>query len=258
MKLSLNNLVGYTMRATDGEIGEVKEFYFDDQTWTIRYLILETGNWLFGRKVLISTEALTGTAWSNKAVSVNLTKEQVKTSPDIDTDQPVYRQQEEKLFEHYPWNNYWGGGLLGMGYGTTGMMTPMSVSVQQTIHDEKIENGTGHKVDSHLRSTGKTMGFKIHAADGEIGTFEDFIVDDSSWKIEFLVVDMSKWKSGKKVLISPTGVSQIKLSMENVIVDLNVDQIINSPEYDPKEPVNEVMEQNLRDYYGRLVAAGKN
>lgn len=120
MKLSLNNLVGFTMSATDGDLGEVKEFYFDDQTWTVRYLILETGNWLFGRKVLISTEALTGTEWSNKAVSVNLTKEQVKTSPDIDTDQPVYRQQDEKLFAHYPWNNYWFGS--GIGYRTSAMM----------------------------------------------------------------------------------------------------------------------------------------
>lgn len=134
----------------------------------------------------------------------------------------------------------------------------MTVSVQQAIDNDQIENGTQPKGDAHLRSTDKTKGFKIHAADGEIGAFEDFIVDDTSWKIEFLVVDINKWKSGTKVLISPIGVSQIKLSRENVIVDLNVDQIIDSPGYDLREPVNEVTEKNLRDYYGRLVAAGKN
>jgi hypothetical protein len=254
MKRSLNSLINYTMRATDGDIGEVKEFYYDDQTWTIRYLILETGNWLFGRKVLISPEALIKTDAINNAFYVNITREQVKTSPDIDTDKPLYRQQEVKLFEHYPWNSYWGGSLLGMGYGTPGMIAPMAVSVHQTMQAEKNENGTEPEGDTHLRSTRKTMDFKIHAADGEIGSFEDLIVDDVSWKIESLVVDVSKWISDKKVLISPNAINQIKLRTENVIVNLTVEELQNSPDYNPNDPVNHVMEENLRDYYGRLVS----
>ncbi|TDE18097.1 PRC-barrel domain-containing protein [Dyadobacter psychrotolerans] len=252
MKRSLNSLIGYTMRTTDGDIGEVKEFYFDDQTWTIRYLIVETGSWFFGRKVLISPEALTGIDSENSAFDVNITKEQVKTSPDIDTDMPVYRQQEEQLFKHYPWSNYWFGS--GIGYGTSGMMAPMTVSVQQAIDNDQIENGTERKGDSHLRSTAKTIDFKIHAEDGQTGTFEDLIIEDASWQIKFLVVDMDDWKSDKKVLITPAEISQIKHSTENVIVKLTVDELKNSPDYDPTEPVNEVTEKNLRDYYGRLVS----
>ena len=103
---SLDSFIGYTMRATDGEIGSVKEFYFDDQTWTVRYLILETGNWLIGRKVLISPQALLKTDLINGAFYVNITKEQVKTSPDIDTEQPVYRHLETKLFNHYPRDDF--------------------------------------------------------------------------------------------------------------------------------------------------------
>ncbi|WP_285547141.1 PRC-barrel domain-containing protein, partial [Dyadobacter frigoris] len=180
MKRSLNSLTGYTMRATDGEIGKVKEFYFDDQTWTIRYLILETGSWFFGRKVLISPEALTGIDSVNCAFDVNITKEQVKTSPDIDTDMSVYRQQEELLFAHYPWTSYWGGGYGGFASGTPWMIPPVPVSVEQTIDTEKNKNETEPKGDTHLRSTAKTLDFKIHAEDGETGTFADLIIDDAS------------------------------------------------------------------------------
>ncbi len=111
MKRSIKSLIGYTMGATDGEIGKVKEFYFDDESWTIRYLIVETGSWLSGRKVLISPDALLTPDWQQKVFPVNLTKKQIKNSPHIDTEKPVSRQQEMKLYEHYPWTSYWEGSL---------------------------------------------------------------------------------------------------------------------------------------------------
>jgi hypothetical protein len=103
MKRSIKSLIGYTLHAADGEIGKVEEFYFDDQRWTIRYLIVRTGSWLLGRKVLISPQALGTTDWDNRAFPTTLTKEQIRNSPDIDTDEPVSRQQEERLYAHYPW-----------------------------------------------------------------------------------------------------------------------------------------------------------
>ncbi len=126
MKRTIKNLMGFTMGATDGEIGKVKDFYFDDVTWTIRYLVVETGNWLSNRKVLISPEALLQVDWANETFPVNLTKEQIKKSPDVDTDQPVSRQHEMELYTHYPWTNYWGGGIWAGGMGTAGMMMPRS------------------------------------------------------------------------------------------------------------------------------------
>lgn len=111
MKRNIKSLIGFTIGATDGEIGKVTEFYFDDETWTIRYLIVETGSWLFGRKVLISPIALLTPDWENKIFPINLTKEQIKNSPDIDTERPVSRQQELDMYAHYPWGTYWGSGF---------------------------------------------------------------------------------------------------------------------------------------------------
>lgn len=115
MKHSVKSITGCTIEATDGEMGKVKELYFDDESWVVRYLIVDTGSWLSGRVVLISTQAIVATDWDNQLFSVNLTKEQIKNSPDIDTELPVSRQEELKLQKYYPWVQYWGGGYYGGG-----------------------------------------------------------------------------------------------------------------------------------------------
>ncbi len=255
MKHNVKRLIGYTLGATDGEIGKVKDFYFDDETWTIRYLIIETGSWLSGRKVLISPEAVLTPDYKAEAFRVNLTKEQIKNSPDIDTEKPVSRQQEMKLYEHYPWTNYWGGGLWAGGIGTTGMVMPRPVSIEQAV--KKEDDTTGKESidgDPHLRSTNKVTGYSIKATDGEIGDVEDFIIDDSSWKIHFLVVDTGNWFPGKKVLISPKWIKEIKWETSTVIVNASVERVKNSPEYDAGQPISESYEANLQNYYGRFIS----
>jgi sporulation protein YlmC with PRC-barrel domain len=117
MKRNINSLIGYSIEATDGKIGTVKDFYFDDETWTIRYLVVETGNWLSGRKVLISPVALIKKNWSNGLIPVNLTKEQIQNSPDIDTDKPVSRQQEAMLNQHHFLEKLLGKRLIWWGDG---------------------------------------------------------------------------------------------------------------------------------------------
>lgn len=254
MKRSVKSLMGFTMGATDGEIGKVKDFYFDDNTWTIRYLIVETGNWLSGRKVLISPEALLAPDWATETFPVNLTKEQIRNSPDVDTEKPVSRQHEMKLYEYYPWTGYWGGNLWGGGMGTTGMIMPAPVSVEDTLQRQDISSGKESDGDPHLRSTDKVKGYSIKATDGEIGEVEDFIVDDSTWKIDFLVVDTGNWFPGKKVLISPQWIKEVKWNTSAVIVKASVDSVKNSPEYDSSQSINEEYATNLHSYYGRLVS----
>ena len=244
MKHSVNNLIGFTMGATDGEIGKVKDFYFDDDTWTIRYLIVETGSWLFGRKVLISPAALLTPDWKGEVFPVNLTKEQIKNSPDIDTDKPVSRQQEIKLYEHYPWGSYWGVGLWPGGMSTSGMMAPTAPPLEQAINNE--ENTTGKETGNpHLRSCGKVTGYNLKAADGEIGDVEDFIIDDNTWKIDFIVADTGKWFYGKKVLISPKSIKEIVWDASMVIINTSVEQVKNSPEYEPGKQISGDYEANL-------------
>jgi len=117
MERNINSLRGFTIGATDGEIGKVKEFYFDDETWAVRYLIVETGNWLSGRAVLIAPQALLFPDWEHEVFPINLTKEQIKSSPDIDTDKPISRRKEIELYGHYPWRSYWGSGFFAGGFG---------------------------------------------------------------------------------------------------------------------------------------------
>ena len=253
MKRSIKSLVGFAMGANDGEIGKVKEFYFDDKDWTIRYIIVETGSWLFGRKVLIAPQALLTPDWDGKIFPVNLTKDQIKQSPDIDTDKPVSRQQELDLYAHYPsWSGSWPGGIWAGGMGTVGMMTSPALPLEQAIHEnEKIRGEeTG---DPHLRSTNNLKGYNIKAIDGEIGDAEDFIVDDSTWKLAFMVVDTGNWLPGKKVLISPKWIKDFKWDTSEVIVNVTVDQVKNSPEYDVDKEISDSHELHLEKYYGGFI-----
>lgn len=250
MKRSIKSLIDYIMSATDGEIGHVVDFYFDDKTWTIRYLIVETGDWLTGRKVLIAPQALLQTNWENGTFPVNLTKDQVKKSPNIDTDIPVSRQQEMLLNEHYPWTNYWSNGIGIGGMGTSGMIMPMRESVKDEIDEKNNANKEGPRTDHHLRSAEMVIGNKIKAIDGDIGEIEDFIIDDISWELNFLVIDTGHWFPGKKVLLSPKWIKEIKWDNSTIVIDHTQDQIKNSPEYYPHQLINEVFEKNYYDYYG--------
>jgi len=246
MKRSVKSLIGYSIGATNGELGKVKEFFFDDKTWTIRYLIVETGNWLNGRKVLISPEAVLIPDWENKIFPVNLTEEQVKNSPEIDTEKPVSRQQELKLYGHYPWTNYWGDDSFGLG-----MPVPIFQVMQrdEDNHDDKESDD-----DPHLRSTKNVTGYSVNATDGEIGNVEDFIIDDGNWKLDFVIVDTGKWFPGKKVIISPKWIKEIKWETFTVIVNVTVEKVKNSPEYDPDKSISEVYESKLHNHYGGIIS----
>jgi uncharacterized protein YrrD len=247
--------MGFTMGATDGDIGKVKDFYFDDVTWTIRYLVVETGNWLSNRKVLISPEALLQVDWANETFPVNLTKEQIKKSPDVDTDQPVSRQHELKLYAHYPWTSYWGGGIWAGGMGTTGMMMPSSsVPMEEAVKNGEQTSDAEADGDPHLRSAKNVQGYTIHALDDTIGDVEDFIVDDSNWTINYMVVDTGNWFPGKKVIISPYLIKEINWETSEVRINASVEQVKNSPEYDASKHLSIEYEANLQNYYGRFIS----
>ena len=251
MTRSINSLIGFTIGGTDGEIGKVKEFYFDDTTWTIRYLIVETGSWLFGREVLLSPEALLTPDWEGKVFPVNLTKEQIKNSPDIDTEKPVSRQKEIELHGYYPWTGYWGNGIWAGGMGTTGMMTSPVIPFETAIHENA---GIDEAADPHLRSTGKVTGYNIKATDGKIGDVEDFIMNDSTWAIRFILVDTGNWFPGKKVLISPKWITEVNWENSTVKINATEEQVKNSPGYQSGAELSDSYESKLQNYYGRFIS----
>jgi uncharacterized protein YrrD len=217
MERNINTLLNYNIGATDGVIGEVTDFYFDDQSWTIRYIIVSTGSWLSERKVLITPHAILKQQWKNGFFPINLTKKQIEDSPDIDTDKPVSRQQEEELCGHYQWQSYWGGELYDGG--CLGVSMPFPVLDQKVlIEDDKKDKHTND--DIHLRSTQRVNGYHIHAADGEIGHIHDFIINDETWQILSIVVNTHNWFGGKKVLI-PVGYIK-KIVWTDNLVFLNI------------------------------------
>ncbi len=232
MQQSLRNLIGFSIQATDGALGKVNEFYFDDITWTIRYMVAETGSWLSDRKILISLVALGRQDWESRSFPVNLTRDQIRNSPDIDTERPVYRQHEAQLHQYYQWPLYWESGYQGaLG------ITPyplLEIPVPQESPDPNRHN------DPHLRSTRHVTGYHIHATNGEIGHVIDFLVNDKNWELRYLVVDTGNWLPGKKVLISPSWIKSVNWDDDSITIDRMRESVKNSPESDPSEPPDKV------------------
>ena len=220
MERTITSLLGSRMEATDGEIGKVDDFYFDDESWTIRYLVLKTETWLLGRKVLISPVAFIKDRCIPGVFEVNLTREQVRNSPGIDTDKPVSRQQEIELYGHYAWQGYWESGFYAGGLGSTVDALP--------------ENGKKRVgADLHLRSTGYVHGFHVHGTDGEVGHVYDFIVDDQAWKLLYLVLDTHNWREGKKMLVSTAHIVQMQWSDAEVYLDETIADIGRGVVFEP-------------------------
>ena len=192
---SMQGLIGFSLGATDGEIGKVKDIYFDDESWRVRYFIVETGNWLFGRKVLISPVAIQVPEWDTGIFPVNLTKDQIKNSPDIDTEKPVSRQQEADLIAYYSWPNY---GVAGMGYPTTGMIKGAAA-----LEDK---HSTEAHEDKHLRSFKHVKTYKVQNKEVRVGDADDFLVDTETWEIPSLVIKTQQ--ADRDEMVIPT--KQIK------------------------------------------------
>lgn len=149
MERNVNNLIGNNLDATDGEIGTVKDFYFDDQTWTIRYLVVNTGSWLSGRKVLISPNALLKHSWESGIFPVGLSREQVRNSPDIDTEKPISRQYEQELADYYPWEPYWGTGFYP---GPVWGVIPSTPLIDPTTIIDPIATKSRKKLKNQLKT----------------------------------------------------------------------------------------------------------
>ncbi len=258
MLRSINDLQGREIRATDGEIGSVDQFFFDDETWTIRYLVVDTGHWVPGRQVLVSPIAL-GTAWVAEVLNVSLTREQIKNSPGIDTDKPVSREHEAEHRDYYGYPIYWGGGgLWGGGASPAGLMTMgypdragvatgyAAAPARQPETARKEQQG-----DPHLRTTQAVIGYYIEAQDGDIGHVEDFLIDDETWAIRYMVIDTVNWWPGKKVVVAPQWIERVRWEESKVYVDLTRESIKGAPEFDAKALVNREYEKSLYDYYGR-------
>jgi hypothetical protein len=241
MLSKVKKITGYRLDGFDGEIGSIREFYFDDRHWAIRYLVADTGNWLPGRLVLISPHALVAVNEKEQNIEINLTKKQIENSPSLDSDKPVSQQFEEAYYGYYDWPMYWDGPYMWGGY----------PHIERDR--EKWKRSTkGEKAwDPHLRSTHEVTGYHIQAADGEIGHVEDFIIEDETWAIRYLIIDTRNWWTGTKVLVSPKWIERVSWSEAKVFVNLSRESIRQSPEYTEESLLTRDYESRLHRHYNR-------
>ena len=226
MLRSVAQLYGAKLGASDGEIGHVKDFYFEDQNWVVRYLVADTGSWLAGRKVLISPHAFGSLHQAGKLLVVNLTRKQIEDSPSFESHKPVSRQYEEEYYRYYGWPYYWqGDGLWGMsGFPILELPTKPLPSEAATASGPLPE-----RTDAHLRSTQAVNGYHLQASDGIIGHVCDFMMDAQSWAIRQLVIKTGHRFSGKEVQIPTRAVDRISYPDSTVFVNLTKEAVQQSP-----------------------------
>jgi len=227
MLQSLKQLYGDKLGASDGDIGHIKDFYFDDQNWAVRYLVADTGSWLPGRQVLISPQAFGGLHQASKLLLVNLTRKQVEGSPSIESRKPVSRQYEEEYYRYYGWPFYWQGNAI---WGMSGF--PILELPAKPLPGESA-NMIGPQpegADAHLRSAQAVTGYHLHASDGTIGHVYDFMMDTQSWCIRQLVIKTGHRFSGKEVQIPTSQVDRISWEESTVFAHMDKDAVEQSPE----------------------------
>jgi len=237
MLRSINRLRGHLVDAQDGHIGSVRNFYFDDLTWEVQYVVVDTGKWLEDRRVLVPRAQFGAPDWAGRRFPVSLTKAEVEGCPPMSAHEPVSRQMEAELVRHLGIEAYWTrlpGGVLPIA--VSPLVTKMSAA------DELA--------DPDLRSCDEVHGYHIQGSDGEIGHVADFLVDDESWVVRYLVVDTRNWLPGRRVVVGVGWLSDIDWPDARVHVEMTRAEIEASPRYEPTETVGGDYIEQLMEHYG--------
>jgi uncharacterized protein YrrD len=223
------------LHARDGEIGRLKEVFFDDRDWTVRYFVVQTGAWL-GKEVLVPPSTVLAVDDEGPGLQVDLTREQIGNCPDVKTSLPISRHSENDFYGYYGINPYWMDDPLA---GDSADLQPAPAAAQPREADQP-----------NLRSSQEVTGYHIHAEDGEIGHVEDFILDDQDWVIRYLEVNTRNWLPGKQVLIAPVWIHAIDWHEKEVVVNLDRAAIESAPDYDPSKVISNDDEVALYKHYG--------
>lgn len=233
MLRSMKELCDYTVEAAEGKIGEIEDCYFDDDSWLIRYLVINTRNWLPRPRVFLTPTVLEQPDWERKVVKVALTKEQIGRSPEIDPDEAISRQQETELHDYYGWPTYW--------------TDPDILETTSALPGPGPVGAGKESCEPQLHSTRNALGYRIQARDGEIGRLADFITDDETWSIYYLVGDTQGQMSQAQVLIAPEWLKAVNWAESEIHVDLLCETLKNSIEYDPSALIDREYEEQLQD-----------
>ena len=241
---NLRDLEGFRLRAKDGEIGHVTDLYFEDDEWVVRYFVVATGSWLFGKKVLVSPNSVHKVNWDDACIEVGLTTEQVRNSPDIDTDRPISRQQEAEYHLYYNFPPYWGGVALWGRYDQPG--GEQSPDDEATTQQDK---SYGAQWDSHLRSAREVRGYGVLSIDGQVGHLDNFLMEVETWAIRYLVVNTGGRLKKHEVLFAPKLVDRVVWAEATVKVNASSALIEGAPEYHRGEAIDRAYEESLFAHY---------
>lgn len=250
MLKTMQDLKGYKIEATDGEVGYVEEIYFDETSWDVRYIIAAVGGWFSRQYVLLSPASVMSVDNSVQTIVTRLSKEQIKSSPDIDTHKPISREIEEAIHAHYQWQPYWIASSMGTVSAEphlSAVTPPTPVAYPHFSESDEVQN----EIRSTLRSSSEVAGYNIKAKDGAIGHVETFYIDTAHWKVRYIIVDTRNWLPGKHVIVSPAWVTGINWSESTMTLSLPQEAIEGSPEYNPQEAVKRSYEESLFQYYDR-------
>jgi hypothetical protein len=259
----MKDMEDYSIAATDGIVGYVKDLYFDDESWVIRYLIVDTGAWLSQRRVLISPIAIDPPSRATKTLAVSITREQVQNSPDIDTDKPVSRQHERRYLGYYGYPYYWrGGGLWGASlYPHLMLSTPgygainadhRGAQAQNVSADGEADARQHETDDPHLRSCNAIMRYGVHATDGDIGHIGGIIVEENTRAIRYLIVNTSNWWLGHEVIIAPKWIDDFEWVDSKVAVGMSRQAIKDAPPYSSTATLNREDEVRTHIHHSRI------
>lgn len=233
MLFAVSGLMGCPIAASDGRMGAVKDFLFGAQSWKIRWMVADTGDWLPGRKVLIHPSAIAPLqippqpllpmlSWGDSLeVAVNLTRSQIEASPEARADDPVSKDMETLLYDYYGLDPDSGASNFGE-----------SAIVAEAAERRAADIESGPAGDPHLRSAASVTGYRVHAADGELGHIENLLADDANWDIGSILIATRNWLPGKIVRLPPHAVARVDWPGREVRLNITREQAMAAPEWD--------------------------
>ena len=238
----LRDYESWELRSSDGnDVGKIEDFLFDDETWTVRSLVVQAGSWFADHSVILSPMSIERLDRATDHIELRLTRDQITGAPGLETTQPISREWERDYARYYGFPYYWTG-PSAWGPGATPLEARLASAATQSAPRASAE-------DRHLRSANAVGGYHIHATDGEIGHVEDFLVNDDTWTIRYLLVDTSNWIGGRTVLIAPEWAQRIDWTEQQVHVDVTREAVKASPEYDPGAEIDRQYEERLAEVY---------
>jgi hypothetical protein len=255
MRTTLESLRSYAVKATDHDLGHIKDCYADDRHWAIRYLVVDTNKWLPGRKVLIAPAAVKDIDLAMKEIRLNLTKKQVEEAPAIDEHLPVSKQVAQELDRHFGWNHYWiTGGLVGFGLGPTPSFGPLveAAEVPLEFHDLRRTN-PGE--DPNLQSLYDLKGYKIkNIANGATdldaaGTVADVVINWFDGAVPFLVIDTGHWLPGRFVALPTALIDSIDHLEQSVATFADRTVILDAPAFEGLSSLAEGGDRTILAHY---------